>query len=452
MKQYFQYILLIALSLTLGIHAQAQHELSTHFTRGSWQASFTNPALIPDANIIVALPGIYGNLHTGNLTYNNLITEVNGGLQIDFSNAISEMEIENPLNTTFTVETLGLGLRLGGVYLGINHAVKTRFDLNYPKTLAQLIWEGNSQFVDEEISFGPNMLLSSYHELGLAAGMEIGDVVSVGARVKLLSGIANVTTERNDLSLYTDPDIYQTSIHADFLVNTSNAFTFNDFQDFSFNPDFSSLNFGDLFGKNTGIAFDLGATFRINKLQIRASAIDIGKINWEDNVNNYSLEGEYNYEGLDVLQDALNGNTGATTSVWDSLQTLYQPMETQASFSSQLPTKFYVSGVYDFSEKLQFGALLHFTSITEDTYSAIALSANYRLNNAIQVGGVYAIKNGSFTNLGVNLLAKAGPVQIMAATDNLFTVINPKDSHTANARVGLNIVLGKKKDSGVSFY
>jgi hypothetical protein len=443
-KSIIIFVTLLVANFTL----EAQQDLGTHFLHGTWQSNYTNPALLPNSNIVISLPGFYNNLSISNISFSDLIVEnSSGGNTLDIDGAIGKMGEQNLLREDFSLETLGVGLRFGKFSVSLSHSLKFKAFLDYPKTLPQLIWQGNAQFIGQEVEFGPELELSAWHHYALGAGFDITDNITIGGRVKFLSGIAHASTEKHDLKLTTSDDIYQLKLDADLLVNSSGALDFEDFENYSFSFDPAGTGLQELFSRNRGVAFDLGVSARFGKLDVAASVLDIGQINWEQNVNNYSFNGVYEYQGLEVAQEIFEDST-ELGSILDTLKSIYNPVTTSNKFSSALPMQFYLSGGYQITDDLHLGALFYSEFFRGNSYPAFAFSGNYQLSTAIQVGAIYAIRNQTFDNLGVNAVIKLGPVQIVAATDNILTAFNPKNSNSANVRLGLNLVFGKKEHNG----
>ena len=65
----------------------------------------------------------------------------------------------------------------------------------------------------------------------------------------------------------------------------------------------------------------------------------------------------------------------------------------------------------------------------------------------LRLGAIYAYRHDKFDNLGLNAVVKLGPVQLVAATDNILTAIQLYDSNSANMRVGLNLLFGKPRET-----
>lgn len=431
--------------LSMGSLVDAQEDLSTHFMRHTWQSSRTNPAFFPDYKIVVGLPGLYNSLLVSNITYNDIVMDgANGNAVINPSTAIASLDdTDNVLRENLDIETLSLGFRIGKLGLSISHAARFNIYMNYPKALPSLIWEGNAQYIGETVNFAPSVDIFSYQEFALGAMIDINENLSVGGRFKLLSGIAGANSEGDKLELMTSDDVYQLTMDADYTINSSGSIDYSGFDDLSVNFDFGNLDGGNLFTKNTGYAFDLGASFSFDKFRINASVIDLGAtIDWEEEVNNYSLDGTYEFDGLDFAEEILEDSTDFG-SVLDTIEMIYEFTETTNAFSSTLPTRFYLSANYQLRSNWTVGALFYSETYRDEVFPAVAVGSNIDLFPFLNVGGIYAFRSGTFDNLGLNATVKLGPVQLLAATDNIFTAFRPEDSNTANLRLGLNLLFGK---------
>lgn len=436
-------IFILPLSSTI-----AQNDLSSMLLTQSWQQMSTNPALQP-RGIVVNLPGIYNNLWTTNITFNDLFVEQNGNTVLDIGNAINQLETQNILRQNLDVETIGIGFRIGSLGLNIGHRMRFNGLIDYSKNLAQLIWEGNAQFIGQTIEFGPSFDLNAYHEFSLGASYEINDKIRIGGRVKLLSGSSNVNTSESNLRLTTSDDIYQLEMDANYVINSAGALRYNDINDIGLNFQFGDFSTESIFGENRGMAFDLGLAVKLGKLQLTASAIDLGaEISWKKDVNNYSLEGTYAFEGLDVAGQLLD-NEESFGAVLDTLSALYEPSESQNAYTSPIGAKFYFGAQYELSDEIVVG-LIGFTDDYQNiSTSALALSASYQLMPILRVGGFYGLRNKRIDNLGANAIFSLGPVQLLLATDNIITAFRPRESNLANFRLGINLLFGQEEKESI---
>lgn len=433
-------VLLAILLTSLSLHIFAQQELATHLLRDVWQVNKTNPAIFPDHKLIIGLPGVYNNLNANNLTYNDLFTQENGKTVLDIDNAILKLEADNQIRENLEVETVSLAFKLGKLWLSAGHSIKFNAFMDYPKTLPQLIWQGNAQFLGQNVDFSTNMQFFGYNEFAFGAAFPLTENIMIGGKFKWLSGFGDISTDRTKLNLFTDDVAYELSLDADFRVNTTGSIQYNGLRDLTIDYNFNDFKGDQLFSQNTGTAFDLGVYAKFGKLDLAASVLDLGgKINWEKDVQNFSLQGTYDYRGLDIAKDVLEDSTTIESAI-DSLFALYDFTETNNTYSTKLPVRYYLSASYQLNDTWRFGAMLYSETYREENFPGVAVSGNMQLLSWLNLGASYAFRSETFDNLGINATAKVGPVQVFSMTDNIISALRPKDSHSANVRVGLNLL------------
>ena len=444
MQRILLFLLIISSVATTAV---AQEDLATHFMRNTWQASRTNPAFFPDYQFVIGLPGAYNTLLVTNVTYGDLIAKGEDGKDIlSIDQAIGRLGENNVLRNNLDIETLSFGVRLGRAALSIGHALRFNSFMNYPKTMPQLVWQGNAQFIGQEVDFGPDVDLYGYQEFALGLAVDVTPNFTIGGRAKLLAGVGSITSERTGLRLRTDSDIYQLELNADYYVNSAGSLKYDGFDELTVDFNYGKFDFDQLFTGNAGFAFDLGVRLKLgDNLELSASALDIGKVNWEEDVTNYSLNGTFEYEGLDLAQHIFE-DTVTAGSIIDTLREIYEVVETSVSYSTTLPSRFYLSGTYRLRDNWSVGGLVYLERYREEVNTAVAIGSNMDILPILNVGATYAFRSERLDNLGLNATLLLGPVQLMAATDNIVTAFRPKDSHSANLRLGLNVLLGKLRE------
>jgi len=442
--QSFKFIILLLLLVAVApLHAQ--QDLGIHFMDGVWQSNLTNPALLPDRTITISLPGFYNSLYSSGFTYNELVrTNEEGNPFLDVDNVIAQLdENDNIIRDQLDIPTIHLGIRIGDqFFMSAGHNFRVNAFFNYPKSLPSLVWDGNAQFIGETVEIGPDFLAQAYNEFYLGGAYAVNELLTVGARFKILSGTGDISVSNRELSLFTSEDIYQASLIADYVINSTGIFNYDGFDNSAFEFD-DIVDLGTLFTENTGVAFDLGATIQVDDLTLTASILDIGQITWKSTTNNARLQGDFEYEGLDALRDALVDSLDIG-SIADTLENVYEVRETNDTYSTALPLRFYLSGRYQLNDMFTVGGLLYAEQFREQFSPAFAINGQARFTNFLQAGLVYAIRNGQFDNIGINAALRAGPIQLVLATDNLLTVFRVADSKSANFRLGLNLSFGKR--------
>lgn len=441
---------LIAIFVLANLSLCAQQDLGIHFMEGIWQSTFTNPANVPAHQFVIALPGFYNQARIDNFTYNDAVrTNAQGEMIIDIDNVITEMAADNVIRNQADIPTVALGVQINNIFIQAGHQLHLNAYLDYPKELAQVLWQGNAQFVGQAVDIGPDILTQAYHSFYVGASGEVAPGVWLGGRFKVLNGIADLSTSQRELSFLTDEEYYQTTLEANYSLNGTGSLEYAGFTgDSGINLDNGNFNFDQLFADNYGLAIDLGVKMQYDRLTLAFSALDLGAITWRDEASNLSLVGRFDYEGLDIVREAVLEET-STVELRDSLEAAFSVNETMTAYSTALPAKFYISGAYALSEGLSLGGLVFVERFREKTLPTFGLSLNARLSKLLSLGGLYTYNDQEPIRFGANAALTLGPVQIMAATDNLLTAFRPQDSHSANFRLGLNLVFGRKKEGDI---
>ena len=421
----------------------AQQDIGLQYMRSTWQANTTNPAIVVPNKLVVGLPGFANHLSFDGPTYNQIVTDQNGQSTIDIDRLIGHLDAENAIREDLSVPTLSLAFKLKNLTLSLGHSVRYHAYFNYPKTLPQIVWQGNAQFIGETVALGNDLQLTGYHELAFGAAYQFGNL-TLGAKGKFLSGIADATSsaDHHDASLYTDPDVYQVTLDGDYLLHTANSLDYEDFENIDLNFDFAKLAFDQFFSQNAGFAVDLGARLQLGKLDLAASMTDIGSITWDHGVTNYSALQSYTYDGLDISSALTGGEDLSFGNALDTLKAIFKVEESSTSYTNALPQKVYLSALYQINEVWAVGGVVFHENFRGQSSSSASVGLNISPWKLLHAGAFYTIKpNKSFDNLGLHLALKLGPVQVFGVTDNLLALANPGDARDFTARMGLALLM-----------
>ena len=437
-------LLFFVLLLLLTSNINAQQELGLHFMHSVLQSAKTNPAFLPKDRIIVGLPNGYFNLfHTSGTINDILNTNTDGPTDVDVMAWVDLLKEQNLLNTHLELETFQLVFGFDKFTLGLTHAVKFNTLFDYPDKYIQLLGQGNAQFVGQTIEFGPDLNMEAYNEFGLGMAYYLSDKLTIGGKVKFLTGIGSVETIKSDATLFTDEDIYQLEINTDYSINATRLLTYDE----GFELHIPSFGGKELFSGNTGIAIDLGIQFQVNdKLSLAASITDLGQISWKEDAFNYSSNITENYEGIVIDFPALlRGESANFSSDADSIDfdNLFEFQQSNSSYTTSLPAKLYLSAGYRINDRVDVGGMFYSEFYKGNSKQAFAVSVSTRLIDQLIVGATYAWRQEDFANVGLNVVANLGPVQIFAVTDNILAAIQPYDKENVNGRVGVNFLLDK---------
>lgn len=437
-------VLALAL-LPVAAQLAAQNDIGLQYMRGTWQVNAANPAVVQPCRIVVSLPGVANHLSFDGPTYNQILTTQNGQPVVDIDQLIGHLDAENAIREDLSVPTLGLAFKVKNLTVSVGHTLRYHAFFKYPKTLPQVVWQGNAQFVGETVALGNELQLSGYHELAIGAAYQLGNL-TFGAKAKLLGGIADATTSRDhhSASLYTDPDVYQLTVEGDYLLHTAKSLDYDDVENVDLDFDFAKLAFEELFGKNQGVAVDLGARFKTAKLDVAASLTDLGSITWDEGVTNYAATQTYLYTGLDI-SSALTGEDIGFGDALDTLKEIFQVVETSTAYTNRLPQKIHLSALYHLTDMWSVGGAFFHETFRGSAVTAASVGVNVSPWKVLHAGAFYTIKqNKQFDNLGLHATLNLGPVQVFGVTDNVLALANPGDASDFTARAGMALLLGRE--------
>lgn len=421
--------LLSALSMPLA-GLQAQQEVGLHFMPRAWQSQQTNPAFFNEKTLVFSLPAGHMQLGSTGFSFDDVLKRdtQSDSLIFDLGGVIDQLDPENYLLFQSNIDLLTVGVKLLNLQLGASAGVRGRAFLYYPRSLAELAWEGNGGRVGETVSVAPDFQAFGYSEIAVSAAYRIKDKIQLGTRLKYLSGIADVSAGNHIAHITTQEEYYQLGLVADYSVNSSVISI----------GDSTGDPFAFRLGQNSGWAADLGLVLHMNdKLTFSASVLDLGYINWDEKVHNYSVQGSYDFEGLDVA-GAVHDDSFSVESVLDTLKAVFDVVETTDAYRTRLPMKVYVSATFSPIQSLRLGGAYFQEYYRGKHRSVYSVSASKDLGKIFTGGLTYSIRDRQFDNLGVNMLLKLGPFVLFGVTDNLMDLAKPRQARNLHVRWGTN--------------
>ncbi|MBU8892001.1 MAG: hypothetical protein KOO66_04435 [Bacteroidales bacterium] len=448
----------------------AQDSQTLYYMNRVPQATMMNPAMQPACNFFLGLPVVSSlQLDVGNNrlaltdiimkhpTQDSLITFLHPDATVNTIDFLNKLGENNFFYEDFRTDLLSFGFRLDSWYFSFNLSERLSSSINYPKDLMELALEGNSQFINTNADLSYLGINSSfYREYGLGISKEINQNLSVGIRVKVLFGHANITSDYNENSftMYSSRDsIY---LNADAVINTSSPLiaTTNadgDFESFELpgyieNADTDSLIDLALAHTNTGFGVDFGVYYKpIDKLSLSLSVIDLGYIKWNaEDVTNLELKGSYSFTGVDVSSEIGGTDTVADPfdDMIDSLTNCFTISNNSDSYTTGLGAKIYIGGNYAVSKKFDVGFLSRTYFYNSNLNQAFTFSANVRPINGLSASLSYSIMNGTYNNIGFGLVLGGAPLQLYVVTDNASAALWGHETSSFNFRFGLNVAFG----------
>lgn len=449
MKYLLSFSLII--SIFSAVHGQGEFSLY-NLNKSVPQAHQLNPAFRPDAKIVIGLPVIsssHVSVDMDQLSFNQVFTEsVEQSLTLNAENVSNALRDKNNFSIQSDLQLFFLGLNLGNNFfsLAVNDRVSSW--LVYNKDIVDLALFGNG----DERTFGRNLSLDQmllrqnlYHEIALGFATDIGDKLSIGARIKFLSGVLNAQTEQVSGYLRTDAD----SIH---ITNSNIVFKNSGYNYFTEDLDILSMyrNTLPFVGGNNGFGLDIGIQYHItDRINLSASVTDVGYINWKENTQSFSFDDvTYSFKGFDVV-DLIN-NDGANNDFFqnelDSLGNLYTLQENEnIAYKSSLVSNFYTGFDYKITGMHHVGAQVYGKIAEGNVTPEFGVYYNLQFRDVVNAVVNASFRNGQVHAVGAGVSFDLGPIQIYGTSESITSLINPQAANLVDARVGINLIIGKKK-------
>ena len=467
MKKIYKIIvsgLFISLFLFSSNKSIAQKDI-LYFLREAPQVMQYNPAITPCSNFHLSL--MLGTtdmgVHTSGFSYHDLIHKhpiYSDSLQLDLEGFRSQLSDNNFINFNYDMDLLGSGFKIGKNYFSYDLSLTLDSRVNFSKGIFDLILEGsganngNIRLLD-----GHLLEVNSYITNAIGYTREINDRLSIGGKIKLLSGIANIHTNEANLEL-NFKDSEKISAHGELDILTANIigdlsitslFNENASADFIVPENLNTIL--DHAMDNVGLSFDLGASYRLlENLELSASVVDVFNfISWNTHatqiINNKPFE-EIVFEGITSGIDSIETNFETQiNSLVDSISSALD-IRTQniPSYTTHLPAKIYFGATYNFGKVNYLHALFN-TKIGAGRIYDTHISLFYSLHTrflSLSFGNMFRSTN--LFNPSALISLKLGTGQIYVG-GNLHTNkdFNVADYNGLDVFMGVNFTLGKSK-------
>lgn len=405
----------------------AQEEISGYFYPDLLQSGQLNPAYSTQDNFNLGLGSFYYHLDIRGVRYRDLLSATKylsilagGKTRLYLSNDIS-----------FNYFDLSFKYKDWQIRAGYNGSLTSYF--SFSSDFARFFSNGNASEIGRTLELGPDLYLRNSSELYLGFSKMIYSFYRLGANVKIISGGFDLSTRRSRFDVKTGDEIYALHFDTDYEINTS----YNDV-DFSLRE---LIPFRSALYDNIGVSMDLGFEYFGEDWKVSTSILDIGFIDWKSNPKSYTINGTYEFDGFsfdDISKDSLSVE-------WDNLTNLFNIKSSTDRYRTITPIKFYIGGEYMY-QKWTFGGLFYSEWKQRRALPSIAVHAKRKVWNFWELGLGYAIKNNTYSNLGISSILNLGPLQFYVLSDNVLGVfINPKDTKL-NLRVGMNIDIKPRKN------
>ena len=443
-------ILFILFSVSLNIiYAQRNITLADLKTPYTYRV---NPSVMPESKFFISFLPLLG---TQNFQLTNRIAAIN---QIFVPNATGDSLVLNDsesfydrmgkktyLGLEMTNQIFAFGFKVKKNYFTLDISNRLTTEIGLGSDLLKFVAQGNGSdmLLGDRASFdGLGASLLSYIEYGLGYTREVNDNLSVGGRVKLLSGLANLKGTNTKIGITTDASDYSLTIDGEANIKSSNTAIFSDS---AYMNSLDPMRFAKMAYNfsNFGMAVDLGATYKLlDKIVLKASVIDLGFIKWSQGIANYQVQPfSYKFSGIN-LNDVINEKDNST-SIGDSLSSIVKTGKSSESYYTGLPTRIYLGGDYVWNKYLTSGANWYNEIYNSSYRTGLILSSTLTVSHWFGMTLNYGMYAGSYSNVGIGLRLRG----FYILTDNLVSLINYQATRVGSIAFGFNITVGKTKDN-----
>ena len=293
MKNYRIFLAVAALGMASA--ATAQNLNSGYFTEGYLYRHDLNPAFANEQNY-VAMPAL-GNLNVGinsNLAVDNILYDVNGRTALFLNPNVSTSEFlsgindKNKINENLRLQILGAGFKGFGGYNTIEINARQSLNLQVPGSILSLAKEGVENKTYDISDLNANAV--GYAELAFGHSRQINDKLRVGAKMKVLLGIANIDAEVTKGQITLGEDSWTGITNAN--VQASIKDLKYEIEEKARGPEGDKTTHRYVSGVDDsswgvngfGLAFDLGAEYKLDdNWKFSAALLDLGFIGWNTN-------------------------------------------------------------------------------------------------------------------------------------------------------------------------
>lgn len=418
----FKYIYTSAVTLLLASSLSAQVISSSYFMDRSVHRHELNPALMPEENYFDVLIGnIHVNVNTP-LSIERVLIPYQGQLVTPFypdfkpgspdylAQFINSLSTSNPITSTLNYNLFSFGKKAWGGYISASVNSKVDVGFTFPKELIKFAAYGPNNTEPTTTNLGnAGVDMSMYTEIGLGYQRHVDQLLkglTLGAKVKFLLGVANVSAQYTSIDLHTSTQKWSIQPQGSLrnasaipLAIQNGALVIGD-----------PSQYGGLFS-GFGLAFDLGANYKLldDQLNVSLAVTDLGFISWFNAQEGIAKGNEVGFTDISSINEELG----------KQIQEAFMPSEiTRTSYTRAIRATLVAGAEYNlFKNRLGFGLLSRTTFAPTQTYEELTISANYRPFREIATTLSYSYLCGLYSSLGFALNVNPGPFNLFVGVD-----------------------------------
>jgi len=457
-----RFIVLLIMMSVMVLWANAQTNLDFYSIENQFNSSIYNPAFLSSQKIFsFSIFPLGGN----SIGYNNqqvirqLPLKIISGVSTDqdFKDLLKSLEIHPSIHQNIDITLLNVTYPSKFGVFNFRIREIENFSATFKGNISDFIFlEGIQSAVTNQVQNIPAQGVH-YREYSLGySKVTRNNRFAAGLRAKLYFGKAAFFSEISGNIISTQSGEYalttQGLARLSFPISTTNGN--GTIKDISSGFNRSNTIRYLMNAGNPGIGVDLGINYRINhNLTFSMSVIDLGKINWNSNLNSRSFKSKA--EGYVFPKDSYvtsndKGNLIITKtgndSYLESVSKVPELLADSSAFSKPMPVSIFTGMKYQINPSLKISLVDRYVILKNMNYNSISMIANMVINTDLSVSSGYSIIGNSYKNIPFAVLLKRDFGQVYIGTDNLVAFILPSVSDFAGFSFGTCFYLFKNRN------
>ena len=450
-----------------------------------------NPAFQPTSNGYLLLPvigwysfGVTNNsISVNDIFYPNTLGQTTIFLHPKATaNGPGTEKFYNTLNNTIKlnvdadINLLSFGFRVKKHYFHVTMSERLDAMFGIKKDVLGIILRDamNDKSIEKKTNYDLShsyIDASLYTEFGVGYSYELNEQWRFGAKLKYLYGSAHTSLSVPDLKIDFSDEKWIANGDVKFVmagpfggVNTDGVIyedvpvvLTDNVKRFNLQP----FNRGYFRPKGHGLAFDLGFAYKpFKQMTISLALTDLGFIHWhkgysyQSDINTIYTGAKYiNYE--DFIEDNGDGTISFNTvRLNDTINSRINDFFDDA-FSFENPVRGYNKLITAklnigvdanfFNNQFGFGLYAQTKFYSSIAYEEITFGVAYRPRSWFNIAASYSFFNGRWSNLGIGLLLRGGPIGLTLTTDYIPL------AYTGKAQFGNGVSFRLPKTKGLNF-
>ena len=430
-----------------------------------------NPGAPVTNNGFIGIPflsHIHANLGMSKLTVYDVFADDGRDFNSKLKDAIYAMKDTDYFAVNQQLDLFSAGFAFGrgfekDKYLSFGMYQETNAFVYFPKDYAVLAYEGNHENIDRVFNLGhlntSAEILAVFH---LGFNKKVNKKLTYGLRGKIYSSIFNVNATNNRGTFQTtvgENNFLNHQFYLDLEVQTSGLKSLLEDENTELSKDISTIVQRAFFGGNLGLGLDIGFTYSFtDQWMLEASIQDVGFIKYNKDIENYKLDGNLTFEGINPLFPE-SGEGQTAEEYWDTVEEDFEELfkidTTNTKYTLVKPIKFNAVLQYAFGKKNSKEC--NCLSVQEDFQNRVgahlflmkrprkpqaALTAFYyrRLLSNLGIKTIYTLDAYSFSNVGLAVSTTIKNIHFYIAVDNLLKYKNLAKAQSVSLQLGFNYI------------